>query len=154
VIPAPEPELLQLVEAIPPRHRPLVAVLPFSPPVEPSETPITLGNEVADLLRERLGQVPELHAILISSEFLSKAPPHALELVCRELRVGFLVSGRCHGPESAPSLYVELTDTRDWHVRWAQFYRGNARRLLVPGSQEMADLAASVRRVLISLPRR
>lgn len=134
-------------------RRPLVAVLPFT---TIGEAPglHALGTELADLLRERLESDPVLHAILISSDFLAKAPPHAIELICRELRVGYLISGKCHGHGGEPSLYVEVTDTRDWHIRWANFYRESARALLVDEGNAMSELVASLRRLLIEQPAR
>ena len=128
-------------------RRPLVAVLPFKPTGD-DEALRLLGNEVADVLRERLARDPALQAILISSDFLAKAPPHAVELICRELRVGYLISGKCHGGGGEPSLYVELTDTHDWHIRWAQFYGQKARSLLADDSHAMTDLVAALRRSL------
>jgi TolB-like protein len=134
--------------ALPRRLRPLVAVLPFTPTGDDAALHL-LGGDVADLLREHLANDPAVQAILISSDFLAKAPPHAVELICRELRIGFLVSGKCHGNAEHPSLYVELTDTRDWHVRWAHFYRGNARSLLATDGGQMAELVAALRQALI-----
>lgn len=128
--------------------RPLVAVLPFQSERRQPALRV-LGASLADHLRESLAQDPELQAILISSEFLAKAPPHALELVCRELAVGHLVTGRCHGTPDKPSLYVELADTREWHIRWARFFRADARVLLAPGSPEMAQTVAELRQVLV-----
>jgi TolB-like protein len=134
-------------------RRPLVAVLPFQTlGADPSLQ--GLGSEIADVLRERLESDPVLQAILISSDFLSKAPPHAIELICRELRVGYLISGKCHGHGGEPSLYVEVTDTRDWHIRWANFYRERARSLLVDEADSMSELVASLRRLLIEQPAR
>jgi TolB-like protein len=86
-----------------------------------------------------------LQAILISSDFLAKAPPHALELICRELRVGHLISGKCHGTGGQPSVYVELTDTRDWHIRWADFYAGGAHALLAEDGKAMDALVKELR---------
>jgi TolB-like protein len=136
-----------------PRRRPLVAVLPFTPGGDDASLRL-LGNDIADLLRERLGQDPALQAILISSDFLAKAPPHAVELICRELRIGYLVSGQCHASGPRPSLYIELTDTRDWHIRWARFYRGTAHALLSESGAEMGHLVANLRRELVEHPRR
>lgn len=128
-------------------RRPLVAVLPFS---TRSEDPAMrlLADEIGDALRRRLELDPALQSILISSDFLDQAPPHALELVCRELRVGHVLSGKCHGPAAAPSVYVELTDTRDWHVRWARVYREQARDLLADAGDAPADLLAALRRLV------
>lgn len=139
--------------ASPQRRRPLVAVLPFSPGGEDGALRL-LGGDIADTLRERLAQDAALQAILISSDFLAKAPPHAVELICRELRIGYLVSGQCHGTATQPSLYVELTDTRDWHIRWARFFRGTARTLLSDGGVEMGNMVANLRRELVEHPRR
>lgn len=138
--------------ALPQRRPPLVAVLPFTPRGG-DESLGLLGSDIADALRERLTQDPAMQAILISSEFLSKAPPHAVELICRELRIGFLVSGHCH-PTTPASLYVELTDTRDWHIRWAHFFRGTAPALLAPGAEGMTRMVAGLRRELVEFPRR
>jgi TolB-like protein len=130
----------------------LVAVLPFTPAGDDAGLRL-LGGEIADLLRERLAHDPAVQAILISSDFLAKAPPHALELICRELRIRYLVSGRCHGGAGGPpSLYVELTDTREWCVHWAQFFRGTAHALLAPGSHAMEAMVAELRRVLLDPP--
>lgn len=134
-------------------RRPLVAVLPFQAAGDDPALRL-LGCEVADVLREQLARDPALQAILISSDFLAKAPPHAVELICRELHVGYLVSGKCHGTISKPSVYVELTDTRDWHIHWAHFHREHARTLLADGSEAMADLVAALRRSLIEHPAR
>lgn len=133
--------------------RPLVAVLSFLPASDDEELRL-LGVEVADALRARLGRDPALQAILINSEFLSKAPPHALELVCRELRVGHVLSGRCHGSGATASLYIELADTREWCVRWARFYRGSAHALLREDGEAMTQLVAELRPVLRSRRRR
>ena len=135
------------------RRRPLVAVLPFRPGADDASLRL-LGNDIADLLRERLAQDAALQAILISSDFLAKAPPHAVELICRELRIGYLISGQCHGTGERSSLYVELTDTRDWHIRWARFFRGTAHTLLSEGGAEMGQLVANLRRELVEHPRR
>lgn len=145
-------DLFPAATAVPTRRRPLVAVLPFTPGEEEPALRL-LGNDIADLLRERLAQDPALQAILISSDFLSKAPPHALELICRELRIGFLVAGHCH-PGDPASLYIELTDTRDWHVRWARFFRGTAHTLLAQDGAEMGKVVAHLRRELVEHPRR
>jgi TolB-like protein len=130
-----------------------VAVLPFTPS---SDDPALrmLGAEIADVLRERLARDPAMQAILISSEFIAKAPAHALELICRELRVGHLISGKCHGTGDHPSLYIELTDTREWHIRWANFYRGEARRLLGEDDEAMSELVAILKHALVDQPRR
>ena len=130
------------------RSRPLVAVLPFRPNGDDASLRI-LGEEIADLLRERLAADPAMQAILISSDFLAKAPPHALELICRELRIGHLISGKCHGTGSEPSLYVELTDTREWHIRWANFYRSGARSLLAGEGDALDSMAGQLRRILV-----
>jgi len=134
-------------------RRPLVAVLPFAT-LGAAPSLQGLGDEIADLLRERLERDPALQAILISSDFLAKAPPHAIELICRELRVGHLISGKCHGHGCEPSLYLEVTDTRDWHIRWAHFYRERARALLSDDDGAMSELVASLRRLLIEQPLR
>ena len=126
--------------------------MPFAPD-GPHPALRLAGIEIADAMRERLAQDPALRAILISSDFLAKAPPHAVELVCRELGVGHIISGKCHGSGAQASLYVELTDTREWHIRWAHFFRGNARRLLVADSEEMARLVHGLRGALVK-PRR
>ena len=133
--------------------RPLVAVLPFRP-IGDDPSLRLLGVELADTLRERLEQDPKLQAILISSDFLAKAPPHAVELICRELRVGYLISGKCHANGAHPSLYIEVTETRNWHIRWAQFHRAQARELLVPGAEAMNDLVDSLRQLLVLHPAR
>jgi TolB-like protein len=132
--------------------RPLVAVLPFTHSGDPSLR--LLGQEIADALRERLESDPALQAILISSDFLAKAPPHAVDLVCRELSIGYVISGKCHGDKDSPSLYVELADTHWWGVHWAQFHRRDARSLLAPGSAGMKSMFDGLRRELLSRPRR
>lgn len=133
--------------------RPLVAVLPFTPNgADPSLR--ILGNEIADRLREQLARDPAMQAILISSDFLAKAPPHALELICRELRVGHLISGKCHGTGTEPSVYVELTETREWHVRWADFHGGGARALLADEGDAMKRLVRELRSELLHAARR
>ena len=136
-----------------PPTRPLVAVLPFVPRGDDPSLRL-LGTEIADRLREQLARDPAMQAILISSEFIAKAPPHALELICRELRVGHLISGKCHSTGSQPSVYVELTDTRDWHIRWADFQGGGARALLADDSEAMATLVRSLRSELLHVARR
>lgn len=131
-------------------RRPLVAVLPFAPAGNDSALRL-LGSELAVQLRERLAQEPALRAILISSEFIERAPEHALELICRQLRIGHLVTGKCYRhPNGRASLYVELTDTRDWHVRWAQVCRGTAHDMLLPESKDLASLRAGLQRALLS----
>jgi adenylate cyclase len=138
---------------LPSPARPLVAVLPFTATAG-DDTLRLLGNEVADRLRERLARDPAVQAILISSDFLAKAPPHALELICRELRVGLLISGKCHGTGKHPSVYIELTDTRDWHIRWADFYAGGARALVAEEGEAMDLVVQELRRELLQHARR
>jgi len=133
-----------LPDTLPPPTRPLVAVLPFTSHGGDAALQL-LGNELAERLRERLARDPVMQAILISSEFIAKAPPHALELICRELRVGHLITGKCHGTGGQPSLYVELTDTRDWHIRWADFYGAGARALLAEDGEAMNALVRDLR---------
>jgi TolB-like protein len=132
--------------------RPLVAVLPFEPRGEDASLRL-LGNELADRLRERLARDPVLQTILISSEFLAKAPPHAVELICRELRVGHLISGRCHGIGDQPSLYIELADTRNWHILWAEFFPGGARALLADEGEGLDAVVKEVRTELLHVRR-
>lgn len=125
----------------------MVAVLPFTtsgsgPGLQ------QLGVEVTERLRESLAADPAMQAILVSSDFLAKAPPHALELICRELRVGHLITGKCHATGDEPSVYVELTDTRDWHVRWAEFYRGAARTLAAGDGPSLTALVGELRMAL------
>jgi len=132
-------------------RRPLVAVLPFAPAGgDPALR--ALGSEVANLLRERLAAVPALNAILISSEFLDRAPEHALELICRQLHIGHLITGKCYRQPDGESLYVELTDTREWNVQWAQFCRGDARTLLAPDSPALATLQTALQGALVPSP--
>lgn len=129
-------------------RRPLVAVLPFGAADDEPALKL-LGTELADLLRETLARTPEVGAILISSDFLARAPEHALELICRQLRVGHLITGRCYRVGNRDSLYVELAETRDWHVVRADFFSGNARDLLVPGNEAMTQLANAMRGALV-----
>jgi adenylate cyclase len=143
-----QPALQPRPDTPPLSRRPLIAVLPFAPNGDDPSLRL-LGSELADRLRERLAGDPAMQAILISSDFLTKAPPHALELICRELRVGHLISGKCHGTGDQPSLYVELTDTREWHIRWADFYPGAARSLLAQDGDAMTALVAELRGALI-----
>lgn len=133
--------------------RPLVAVLPFTSSGSDPGLQL-LGDEIADRLREKLAADPAVQAILISSDFIAKAPAHALELICRELRVGHLISGKCHGTGDEPSVYVELTDTREWHIRWAEFYRGAARALAAGEDAAMTTLVAELRTALMEHARR
>jgi TolB-like protein len=148
-----QPTLDRTLYVAPAHLRPLVAVLPFMPATDDPALRM-LGAEIADVLRERLARDPAMQAILISSEFIAKAPPHALELICRELRVGHLVSGKCHGTGEEPSLYIELTDTREWHIHWAHFYRGDARRLLAADDTALEELVAALSRTLMQQRRR
>lgn len=135
--------------------RPLVAVLPFTAHGGGGDGALRLmGTELADRLRERLASDPAVQAILISSDFLAKAPPHALDLICRELRVGHIISGKCHATGGAPSVFVELTDTRDWHIRWAEFYSGAARELLAEDGRALEQLAQELRKELLLVARR
>jgi len=133
--------------------RPLVAVLPFTPCGNDPALRL-LCNDIADNLRERLAGDPATQAILISSDFLAQAPPHALELICRELRVGHLISGKCHPTGPEPSLYVELTETRHWHIRWANFYRYGARAMMAEDGAAMTQLVAELRTALAEQRRR
>ncbi len=134
-------------------RRSLVAVLPFAPQ-EGDESLRLLGTEIADVLREQLARDPAMQAILISSDFLSKAPPHAIELICRELGVGYVITGKCHFYGDSQSLYVELTDTREWHIRWAHFFRGQARELLDGEGELMAGMVRTLKRTLAEHPPR
>ena len=146
----PASSALQPLPDLPSPARPLVAVLPFVPNGEDPSLRL-MCTELADRLRERLAQDPAVQAILISSDFLAKAPPHALELICRELGVGHLISGKCHGTGKEPSVYIELTDTRDWCIRWADFYAGGARALLAQDGEAMGRVAQELRGELLLL---
>lgn len=147
------PAVQSVLQARPSPWRPLVAVLPFAPGSDDAALRL-LGSELADRLRDRLATDPATQAILISSEFLANAPAHALELICRELRVGHVITGKCHGPSEAPSLYVELTDTREWYVHWATFQRGTAHHLLEEHGEAMNQLVAELRCALAENPPR
>ncbi len=139
----PDPDAISLAML----RRPLVAVLPFGC-VDGNPTLRLLGSELAELVRERLVTVPELQAILISSEFLERAPEHALDLICRQLHVGRLVTGRCHRNAFGTSLYVEVSETREGKVLWARFLRGDARELLAPDSAAMEHLHGALAHAL------
>jgi TolB-like protein len=128
-------------------RRPLVAVLPFGSVAGDASLRL-LGSELAELVRERLARVPELRAILISSEFLERAPEHALDLICRQLHVGRLVTGRCHRGAAGASLFVEVSETREGKVLWACFLRAAAHELLDPDSPAMAGLHAGLAQAL------
>ena len=131
-------------------RRPLVAVLPFAPAGE-DEALRLLGSGLAQQLRAGLALAPAISAILISSEFIERAPEHALELICRQLRIGHLVTGKCsRDARGGCSLYVELTDTRDWNVHWAQVFRGTADAMMLPESTELARMQASVQAALLN----
>jgi TolB-like protein len=131
----------------PRRGLPLVAVMPFSAHgADPGLAP--MGLAIANTLREGLMRLPRMEALLVESETLANAPPHAVELICRELRVGHLIGGKCHGTGKEPSLYVEVADTRGWHIHWAHFYRGGARAMLEPDSAPMATLVDILQRAL------
>ena len=135
--------------------RPLVAVLPFAARGADGDGRLRLmGIELADRLRECLARDPAVQAILIDSDFLAKAPPHALDLICRELRVGHIITGKCHATAGEPSVYVELTATRDWHVRWAEFYSGGAPELLATDGVALGTMANELRRELLLHARR
>jgi TolB-like protein len=140
-------------DVLAPLQRPLVAVLPFAPAGDDAALRL-LGSELADLLRERLARLPVLSAILISSEFLARAPEHALELACRRLRVGHLVWGRCHRHADGASLYVELADTREWNVRWAGYFHGQALQLLAPECATWGALQEQLQVNLLARPLR
>ena len=138
---------MMTVEAlVPRRRRPLVAILPFGGDGDANLR--MLATEAADLLRDLLAATPDVGSILISSDFLSRAPDHALELICRQLRVGYLISGTCYRFGAGTSLYIELADTRSWHVVWAEFLKGNARDLLDPSGDTMAGVLQGLRRAL------
>jgi len=130
------------------RRRPLVAVLPFDGGADGDVALRMLATETADLLRDRLASSPDIGSILISSDFLARAPDHALELICRQLRVGYLISGMCYRFGASTSLYIELADTRGWHVVWAEFLKGNAPDLLDPCGATMADVLQGLRQAL------
>lgn len=138
---------LMTVEALVPWRRPLVAVLPFGCGQDDASVRM-LATEAADLLRDLLAATPDVGSILISSDFLSRAPDHALELICRQLRVGYLISGTCYCFGGHTSLYIELADTRSWHVVWAEFLKGNARDLLDPSGDTMAGVLEGLRQAL------
>jgi TolB-like protein len=136
----------------PDQWRPMVAVLPF---LHAGHASLRLvGQDIADALREALESDPALQAILISSDFLAKAPAQSVDVVCRELRIGHVISGKCHGNPSHPSLYIEVADTVGWNVEWARFHRDGALNFLVPDSREMAELVAALRHELVTRPRR
>jgi TolB-like protein len=125
----------------------MLAVLPFAtagsyPGLQ------QLGEEVTERVREGVAADPALQGLLVRSELLAKAPPHALELICRELRLGHLVTGKCHATGDEPSVFVELTDTRDWHVCWAEFYRGAARTLAAGDGPSLSALVNELRMAL------
>ena len=66
-----------------------------------------------------------------------------------------MVTGKCYRhPNGRSFLYVELTDTRDWHVRWAQVCRGTAHDLLLPESAELASVQAGLQGALLSQAQR
>lgn len=138
---------------VPTLRRSLVAVLPFGAQGDDPGLRL-LGSELADVLREQLGRDPAMQAILISSDFLAKAPPHAIELICRELGVGYVITGKCHFFGEGASLYVELADTRQWHIRWANFYRGQAHALLAGEGELMTGMVQALRRTLAEHPPR
>lgn len=126
----------------------MLAVLPFTtsgsgPGLE------QLGQELTERLRESVAADPAMRPILVSSHLIDQAPPHALELICRELRVGHLILGKCHGTGDEPSVYVELTDTRQWHVCWAEFYRGAARTLAAGDGPALSAIVGELRMALL-----
>lgn len=128
--------------------RPNVAVLPFLANGNDPEL-VMLGRAVRYRLRDRLEREPALRGRVIQSARLDHAPPHALELICRELRVGHLITGKCHPTGRHPSMYVELADTRSWFVRWADFLVGGARPLLAADSPKMDEMVAALRTELL-----
>jgi TolB-like protein len=138
------PHTLQAARDLAATARPLLAVLPFTASSADDALRL-LASEVAERLRERLAQDQAVRAILVSSEVFAGAPPQALDGICRELGVGHLIGGKCHGTGTQPSIYVELTDTRDWHIRWADFYGGGATALLAEDGEAMNHLVRELR---------
>lgn len=128
--------------------RPNIAVLPFLANGNHPEL-LMLGRAVRYRLRDRLEREPALRGRVIQSARLDHSPPHALELLCRELHVGHLIIGKCHPTGRNPSLYVELAETRSWHVRWADFLVGGARQLLAAESPKMDAMVAALRTELL-----
>jgi len=123
--------------------RPLLAVLPFKPAHDDEQLHM-LGQDAAQQLRESLCQLPQFATILISSDFLAKAPPHALELICRQLGVGHVITGKCYMANGTPLLFIELTDSRTWHILWAHHFKGDVHALAAPGSEAMESLVATL----------
>jgi TolB-like protein len=108
-----------------------------------------LGSELADLLRDRLAAAPDLPTILIGAHWLDRAavePPH---LVWRQLRLGQLITGRCHRTATGIGLFIEMSEAGEGKVLWARFVRADARELLAPGSATLSalhdDLAHALR---------
>jgi TolB-like protein len=133
-----------------PLRRPLVAVLPFDA-ADGDAALRLLGSELADLLREGLSAMPDLRTILIRSECLERAPDYALDLICRQLRIGQLVTGRCHHTPVGNALYIEVSETREGKVLWARYLRGEPRELLAPESPQLAALRDELAHALCTL---
>ena len=67
--------------------------------------------------------------------------------------MGYLISGRCYRIGVGTSVYVELADTRQWHVVWADFIQRDERELLDPRGEAMLRVVAGVRQALREQPR-
>jgi TolB-like protein len=133
--------------------RPLLALRPFVAS-GPDPALRQLARDISARLRTGLEADPRLGPNLIHSELLSRALPHALDVLCHDLAVGHLISGKCHPTGDEPSLYVELTDMRDSHVRWAEFYRLGARSMLAEDGEALSGLVRALREALVEYRQR
>lgn len=113
-----------------PRHspvklRPGIAVLPFECSLGDDPRSV-LGEALADEINAQLAPSPDLHVIASLSTRGLKGRGLGVAAIGLQLQAAYVLSGRYRSQAGQVRLQLELADTRDETVLWAQGYDTSA----------------------------
>ena len=104
--------------------RPTIAVIPFA--MEGADASLAvLGEAVADEIITALSRSNELHVISRLSTTVFKGRTDAVDDIRVHLGAKYILSGLCRASGSQMSLFVELIDTKNGQVVWADRVKTN-----------------------------
>lgn len=123
--------------------RPTIAVIPFGlRSNEPAHA--MLGEALADEVIAALSRTSELHVISRLSTTAFRGEQHSVAEIRNHLGARYVLSGTCRASGTNLALFVELVDTRNSHIVWADSLKGNLQGVFATSDDLIAQLIAQV----------
>jgi adenylate cyclase len=123
--------------------RPTIAVIPFATRSnEPGHE--LLGEALADEVIAALSRTSELHVISRLSTTFFSARAEAIDDIRNHLGATYILSGTCRSAGSQLALFVELVDTQNGHILWAESLKGEVRGLFAVDDDLIGRLVSQI----------